>query len=65
MSDEVSDTQARSWVAEIVRAYEVATSDSTMGLHNHIAAARRPCLFTTTAQEEQIDRVNHAIEEWE
>ena len=65
MSDQVSDTQARSRAAKIVHAYGEAVRGSTTGLHDHIATAPRPALFTSTTHEEVVDRINRAIGEWE
>jgi hypothetical protein len=65
MTDEISDIQARNWVAKTVQAYNKAAPGSTTGLHDYIASAPRPRLFTTMSYEEQINRVNRAIEEWE
>jgi hypothetical protein len=65
MSDEIDDTRARSWIAKAVQAYTKVSSGSTLGLHDYIATARRRRLFDSIAFEEQIDRVNEAIGEWE
>jgi hypothetical protein len=65
MSDEISDNQARSWVARTVQAYSKAAPGSTAGLHDYIATTPQPGLFNSTVHEEQIDRVNRAIAEWE
>jgi hypothetical protein len=65
MSDEVSDTRARSWASKTVEAYAKAVLGGTTGLHDHIVSAHRPCLFANMIDEGQIDRVNRAIEEWE
>ncbi len=65
MNDEISGTQTRSWVAKTVQAYSKASPGSTAGLHDYIATTPRPGLFTSTGDEEQIDRVNRAIAEWE
>ena len=65
MNDEISDTQTRSWVAQTVQAYSKASSGSTAGLHDYIVNTPRQGLFTSTGDEEQIDRVNRAIAEWE
>ena len=65
MSDEVSDTRARSRAAKIVHAYGKAARGNTTGLHDHIAAAPRPSPFASMTHEEVIDRINRAIGEWE
>jgi hypothetical protein len=65
VSDEISDARARSWASKTVEAYARAVFGSTTGLHDHIASAHRPSLFATMNHEEQVDRVNRAIQEWE
>ncbi len=65
MSDEIDNTRARSWIAKAVQAYTKVSSGSALGLHDYIATARRRRLFDSMTFEEQIDRVNEAIGEWE
>ncbi len=65
MSDEVSETRVMSQAAKIVLAYGKAVPGSTTGLHDHIATAPRPSLFTSTSHEAVIERINRAIGEWE
>ena len=65
MNYQTSETQTRSWVAKTVQAYSKASRGSTAGLHDYIVTTPRRGLFTSTGHEEQIARVNRAIEEWE
>jgi hypothetical protein len=65
MSDEVSETRVMSRAAKIVLAYGKAVPGSTTGLHDHIARAPLPPLFTSTTHDEVINRINCAIGEWE
>lgn len=65
MSDETSETRARSWASKTVEAYAKAVPGGTMGLHNHLVSSSRPALFASATHEGPIDRINRAIEDWE